>query len=178
QVFDSLYYGEKLFQKIYNIKPPIKILKGNIELERVYVSKRTLSFLKKIFNSKMYLLTGRSKISIQYKIKNMEEYFDVKKSYFIEDLVRDGDGNVNLFKKPSPVPLINLAENQPTLYIGDSTEDLMLAKKAKENLNKIYFAGIVKPNDKTMEKYFMESNADIIISSVNALPKIFKNKIR
>ncbi|MCX8188274.1 MAG: hypothetical protein N3F64_01015 [Nitrososphaeria archaeon] len=178
KIFDSIYYGEKLFQKIYNIVPPIKIPKGNIETERLYISKRTLLFLKETFNSKIYLLTGRSKISIQYKMRYMEEYFDTKKSYFIEDIVRDGVGNINLFKKPSPIPLINLADNQPTLYIGDSTEDLILAKKAKDVSNKIYFAGIVNPNDKMVRRYFMESNADLIVLSVNDLPKVFKNKIK
>lgn len=177
KVFDSIYYGKKLFKKIYAIEPPIKILKGNIERERLHVSKRTLSFLKDIFNSKMYLLTGRSRVSIQYKMKDIEEYFDVKKSFFIEDMVREGFGNVNLVKKPSPAPLLNLADDQTTLYVGDSAEDLILAKKAKEVSNRIYFAGVAKPNDKTLT-YFMESNTDLIISSVNMLPKVFKNSIR
>ncbi len=177
KIFDSIYYGKKLFQKIYATEPPIKILKGNIEIERLHLNKRTLSLLKEIFNSKMYLLTGRSRISIQYKMKDIEEYFDVKKSFFIEDMVREGFGNVNLFKKPSPTPLLNLADDQTTLYVGDSAEDLILAKKAKEVSNKIYFAGVAKPNDR-IRIYFMESNTDLIISSVNMLPKVFKNSIR
>ncbi|MEM4522844.1 MAG: HAD family hydrolase [Nitrososphaeria archaeon] len=177
KVFDSLYYGEELFEKIYNINPPIKIKRGYIEKESLYISKRTLVLLKEIFNSKMYLLTGRSKISVQYKINDIEEYFDMKRSYFIEDIVRDGIGDINLFKKPSPTPLLKLADNQPTLYVGDSAEDLIMAKKAKESSNKIYFAGIAKLDDEAIRKYFMESNADLIISSVNKLPKVFKNKM-
>lgn len=177
KIFDAIYYGEKLFKKIYNIVPPIKILKGNIEIERLYISRRTLSALKMIFDSNMHLLTGRSKISIQHKIKDMEEYFDINNSFFIEDIVRDGIYNINEFKKPSPTPLLKLANNQLTLYIGDSTEDLLLAKKAKEVSKNVFFAGVVKSNDKMTKAYFIESNADLIIHSINKLPKVFKNRM-
>jgi len=176
KTFDAIYYGERLFKKIYNVKPPVNVKRGNIEQEELYVKNSTLSTLKKLFDRKMYLLTGRSKISVEYKIKKLQEYFDIEKSFFIEDLVREGYTDVNKLKKPSPTPLLELACDQPTVYVGDATEDLLLAKRAKESSQNIFFAGIVAENNSAVKKYFIESNADLILSNVNMLPKVFKNR--
>jgi len=178
KAFDAIYYGERLFKRVYNMSPPVNVKRGNIEVEKLYVRKSTLSTLKKLFDHKMYLLTGRSRISVEYKIKNLQEYFDVEKSFFIEDIVREGCTNVDKLKKPSPTPLLQLACDQPTLYVGDATEDLLLAKKAKESSQNIFFAGIIAENDNVVKKYFIESNADLILSNVNMLPKVFKNRCR
>ncbi|MGB9727661.1 MAG: HAD family hydrolase [Nitrososphaeria archaeon] len=175
KAFDAIYYGKELFKKIYNMEPPVNVKSGNIELESLYVSKSTLHTLKELFDYKMYLLTGRSRISVEYKIKDLEEYFNVKNSFFIEDIVREGYTSMDEFKKPSPTPLLKLACGKPTLYVGDAAEDLLLAKRAKEKSQNIFFAGIISSNNGIVKKYFIESNADLILSNVNMLPKVFKN---
>lgn len=177
KAFDAIYYGERLFKQVYGIPPPIRVREGNIELERLYVSKSALSTLKKAFDSRMHLLTGRSRISVKYKIKDLEKYFNLENSFFIEDIVREGLGDANEFKKPSPKPLLILSNSQPTLYVGDSAEDMLLAKRAKELARNIYFAAVIGSNDVGRRRYFMESGADIILSSVNELPKVFKNRV-
>ena len=60
---------------------------------------------------------------------------------------------------------------------GTNFEGKLLREKKPSKKN-IFFAGIIAENDNIVKKYFIESNADLILSNVNMLPKVFKNRCR
>jgi phosphoglycolate phosphatase-like HAD superfamily hydrolase len=109
-----------------------------------------------------------------------------KDSVFLEDEDRK-------YAKPNPYGLkkvidkINI-ENDDILYCGDSIEDLIMCRRAEEELNQknpnktrrvnIIFCGIYgcSSNPNELINNFIDKKADIIIKSVNNLPHIL-NKV-
>ncbi|MEM3404392.1 MAG: hypothetical protein QXJ17_07655 [Nitrososphaeria archaeon] len=177
KLFDSLYYGNSLYTKVYGTRPPLNLSRGFIENEKLLVNEDTLKDLKELFGTKFYILTGRSRIGVEHVLIDLKDFFDFDHSIFIEDMVRTKPEEARDFKKPSPIPLLNLANNSNSLYVGDSAEDVIMSLKAKEMFQKLYFIGVTgnKANPKQMEEFLMSSGADALVDSVNDLVCIFKS---
>lgn len=168
KIFDQMFYGAKLYQKIFHKKSQFQ-QRGLIENDAVIVTKKLLDILNKKFQDKIAIVTGRGKKSAQYSLNQLFHRFDVHASVFLEDEPRK-------LAKPNPKSLImsiNNLNSKYCIYVGDSMEDLLMAKKAKTLGKKTIFCGIYgtseNPNSK---KRFLEKNkADIILESINLLPK-------
>src|SRR5918994_276168 len=192
-------YLKKLrFNKIYPSDYLINIDKIRDYLN--YPGKVTDSIVSTVFDEFFYgqeLFLERYKIKSKYyfgkpliendRIVITDNKFDLlneKNSVFLEDENRK-------FAKPNPYGLkkiinkINIKND--ILYCGDSVEDLIMARRAEEELNQknsnktktnIVFCGIYGCSSNTDEliSKFMEKKADIIIKSVNDLPYIL-NKV-
>jgi len=166
--FDQLFFGPELYNKIFQKKSRFSE-KGFIENDNVIVTSALIETLKKKFNDKIAIVTGRGFNAISLSLKEILNQFNVKNSVFLEDEPRD-------LAKPNPQSLIramNGLNSKNCLYVGDSMEDMILAKKASELGFQATFCGIYG-SDKLPEakkNMFVEKNVPLIIESINFLPK-------
>jgi len=87
---------------------------------------------------------------------------------FLEDESRD-------LAKPNPQPLLDSIKGMNcvlTLYVGDSMEDFIMAKKATEMGSKTIFCGIIGTSKNPQEKLelFQRNGAILVLDSINLLP--------
>jgi len=169
QIFDQLFYGPELYQKLF--KSPSKFSEsGLIEQDDIILNNSLIEKLQKKFNSKIAMVTGRGKESVSYSLKELLEKFDLKNSIFLEDELRE-------LAKPNPKPLLNSIKGMnstSTLYVGDSMEDFIMAKKVTELGHKTVFCGIVGTSKNPQEKLelFEQNDAILALDSIHLLPKV------
>jgi len=168
-IFDQLFYGPELYFKLFNKKSNFSD-QGLIENDVVLVKKELLAKLKKKFDKKIAIVSGRGIESIRYSLKELLEEFNVKNSMFLEDEPRE-------LGKPNPASLFRTLNGigcSHCLYVGDSMEDFIMAQKATEMGKKTTFCGIIGtskfPEEK--KKFFEEKNVPLIVNSIELLPKV------
>jgi HAD superfamily hydrolase (TIGR01548 family) len=168
-IFDQLFYGSELYSKLFKKKSNFSE-KGLIENDIVLVKKELLEKLKKKFDKKIGIVSGRGIESIRYSLKELLDEFNVKNSMFLEDEPRE-------LAKPNPNSLIRTISgigSSHCLYVGDSMEDFIMAQKATEMGKKTTFCGIIGtskfPEEK--RKLFEEKNVSLVVNSIELLPKV------
>ena len=171
--FDQLFFGPELYSKIFQKKSNFSE-KGFIENDNVIVNSELIEALKKKFNDKIGIVTGRGFNAISSSLKEILNQFNVKNSVFLEDEPRD-------LAKPNPQSLIRAMEglnSKNCLYVGDSMEDMMLAQKASELGFKATFCGIYGSGKlpEMKKKLFTECDVPLILESINQLPDILMNE--
>ena len=169
QIFDQLFYGPKLYQKLFKNSSKFSE-SGLIEQDDVILNNFLIEKLQKKFNLKIAMVTGRGKESVSYSLKELLEKFDLKNSIFLEDELRE-------LAKPDPRPLLNSIKGMnstSTLYVGDSMEDFIMAKKVTELGHKTIFCGIVGTSKNPQEKLelFEQNDAILALDSIHLLPKV------
>ena len=124
QIFDQLFYGPDLYQKLFNLTSKFSE-SGLIEQDDILINDNLMKQLIKKFDSKIAMVTGRGKESVRYSLKFLLSKFDLQNSMFLEDELRE-------LAKPNPKSLINSIQGMNSicsLYVGDSMEDFIMAKK-------------------------------------------------
>jgi HAD superfamily hydrolase (TIGR01548 family) len=173
KIFDQLFYGPELYQKLFlnssQFSDP-----GLIEQDDVILNDSLLEQLQKKFNLKIAMVTGRGKESASYSLKQLLEKFDLQNSIFLEDESRE-------LAKPNPQPLLNSIKGMnsvSTLYVGDSMEDFIMAKKVTEMGCKTLFCGIIGTSKNPQEKLelFKQNEVVLVLDSIHLLPKILHLK--
>ena len=169
QIFDQLFYGSELYKKLFD-KDSKFSEPGLIEQDDVILNNSLLELLEKKFNSKIAMVTGRGKESVSYSLKELLPRFDSKNSAFLEDESRD-------LAKPNPKPLLDSIKGMngtSTLYVGDSMEDLIMAKRVTDMGNKTIFCGIIGTSKNPQEKLelFEKNEAVLVLESIHLLPKV------
>ncbi|MFB5621139.1 MAG: HAD family hydrolase, partial [Nitrosopumilus sp.] len=136
RIFDQIFYGPELYEKLFhnasNFSDP-----GLIEQDDVILNDSLIEKLLKKFNSKIAMVTGRGKESVSYSLKSLLNKFDLNNSIFLEDESRE-------LAKPNPEPLLNSINGMnstSTLYVGDSFEDFIMAKKTTDLGHETTFCG-------------------------------------
>ncbi len=167
--FDELFYGKKLFTKLYRRKPKFFKGKGLIENDIVLIDKKFLDEIRKKFGTNISIVTGRGHISASHSLKKLFDDFNIKNSRFLEDEPRK-------MAKPNPEPLISSIKGMKTsctIFVGDSTEDYLMAKEARKKGIEVVFCGVYGTSKDPASKraLFEEKGADIIIKSVALIPK-------
>ena len=165
--FDQLFFGPKLYEKIFQKKSKFSD-KGFIENDNVIVTSALIETLKKKFNDKIAIVTGRGLDAISSSLKEILNQFNVESSVFLEDESRD-------LAKPNPQSLIRAMKglnSKNCLYVGDSMEDMILAKKASELGFNATFCGIYGSSKlpEMKKKLFIESGTPLILETINQLP--------
>ena len=165
--FDQLFFGQELYAKIFQ-KESCFSEKGLIENDKVVVSSELIGTLKKKFNDKIAIVTGRGFNAISSSLKELLNQFNVENSVFLEDEPRD-------LAKPNPESLIRAMKglnSKNCLYVGDSMEDMMLAQKASELGFNATFCGIYGSGKlpEMKKKLFTENNVPLILETINQLP--------
>lgn len=167
-IFDQIFYGPELYSKLFK-KDSEFTEQGLIENDIILVKKEMIEILKKKFNEKIAIVTGRGRESIQYSLKDLLDEFNVDCSIFLEDQPRE-------LAKPNPDSLIQTIKklnSTHSIFVGDSMEDFIMAQKATQMGNKTTFCGIIGsskyPEEK--KKLFEEKNVSLILNSIDLLPK-------
>ncbi|HEX5187155.1 MAG TPA: HAD family hydrolase, partial [Nitrososphaeraceae archaeon] len=134
-VFDEFFYGQELFSKKHRIKPEYYFGKPLIENDRIVITDNTIRKIRERFNGKIAMVSGRSKIAAAYALDKKFYLLNEKdNSVFLEDEDRK-------YAKPNPYGLkkvinkINIENDDDILYCGDSIEDLIMCRRAEEELN-------------------------------------------
>jgi phosphoglycolate phosphatase-like HAD superfamily hydrolase len=70
KIFDQLFYGSELYEKLFKIKSQF-VESGLIENDEVIVNDSLILKLETKFNSKISIVTGRGKESVRYSLKNL-----------------------------------------------------------------------------------------------------------
>ena len=171
--FDQLFFGPELYEKIFQKKSKFSD-KGFIENDNVIVTSALIEALKKKFNDKIAIVTGRGLDAISSSLKEILNQFNVESSVFLEDESRD-------LAKPNPQSLIRAMKglnSKNCLYVGDSMEDMILAKKASELGFNATFCGIYGSGKlpEMKKKLFTEHNVPLILETINQLPDILTNE--
>jgi len=169
QIFDQLFYGPELYEKLFRNTSKFSE-PGLIEQDDVILNNLLIEKLQKKFNSKITIVTGRGKESASYSLKTLLEKFDLKNSTFLEDESRE-------LAKPNPQPLLDAIKGMnsiSTLFVGDSMEDFIMAKKATDLGSKTTFCGIIGTSKNPQEKLelFQRNGAILVLDSINLLPKV------
>ena len=166
--FDQLFFGPELYSKIFQKESNFSE-KGFIENDKVIVSSELIGTLKKKFDDKIAVVTGRGFNAISSSLKEVLNQFNVKSSVFLEDESRD-------LAKPNPESLIRAMkglDSKNCLYVGDSMEDIILTEKASELGFQATFCGIYGSTKlpEMKKNMFVKKNASFILESINSLPK-------
>ena len=169
KIFDQIFYGSELYEKLFKIKSNFSE-SGLIENDIVIISDSLISKLKLKFDSKISIVTGRGKESVRYSLKKLLNQFDLDNSTFLEDESRN-------IAKPNPSSLIRSIKgmgSNNSILVGDSMEDLIMAKKATEQGYKTTFCGIIGTSKNSQEKFelFEKNGALVVLESINVLPKV------
>jgi len=169
RIFDQIFYGPELYSKLFKQKSQFSE-NGLIDNDVVILNEFLIKKLQKRFSSKISIVSGRGKKSIRYSLKSMLDKFDLKNSAFLEDEQRE-------LANPNPESLVRSIKGMKCnhcIYVGDSMEDFIMAKKATNLGHKTTFCGIIgtsKNPHKKME-LFQQSGALLVLESINLLPKV------
>ena len=169
QIFDQLFYGPQLYLKLFQNTSKFSY-PGLIENDIVIFNDNLSEKLLKKFGKQISMVTGRGKESVSYSLKKLLETFDLENSLFLEDESRE-------LAKPNPKALLNSItgmNSKSCLYVGDSMEDFIMAKKATILGNNATFCGIIGTSKNPQEKLklFEQNEAILVLDSINLLPKV------
>jgi len=169
QIFDQLFYGPELYLKLFKNNSKFSD-PGLIENDDVILDDELCIKLQKKFGNQISMVTGRGKESVSYSLKNLLQKFDLPNSVFLEDESRD-------LAKPNPQALVDSIHGMSSkscLYVGDSMEDFIMAKKATILGNKTTFCGIIGTSKNPQEKLklFEQNGAILVLDSITLLPKV------
>ena len=167
-VFDEFFYGPALFQEQHDMKPLYYHGKPLIENDKMIINDRTLKIISQKFHGNIATISGRSRIAAQHTLRPLFKIFNPMASVFLEDEDRK-------HWKPNPYSIkkaMNCLGAKTAFYVGDSIEDLYMAKQAdRADEIKILFIGVygcsVRPEETV--RRFNESHADIVTKNVNSL---------
>jgi len=169
QIFDQLFYGPELYSKLFQNTSKFSE-PGLIENDVVIFNNDLADKLGNKFHNQISMVTGRGKESVKYSLKHLLDKFDLQNSMFLEDEPRE-------LAKPNPQSLVNSItgmNSESCLYVGDSMEDFIMAKKATILGNNTTFCGIIGTSKNPEEKLqlFEQNEAILVLDSINLLPKV------
>jgi HAD superfamily phosphatase len=179
-VFDELYFGSSLFEKIHGVRASSPRAKGLIELEKTLVSRSTLESLeRRLGGARLAMVTGRPFVGTERSLgKTIMSYFDKEASMFIGDADIDLDlrAEYDRYRKPNPEALLRAREklsSDTLLYVGDSAEDLMMVQSARRRgVDGILFAGVYQTSAVRADQasFFEREGSDVVAETVNQIP--------
>ena len=169
KIFNQLFYGPELYKKLFNGVSNFSE-SGLIENDDVILNDLLIEKLRKKFNSNIAMVTGRGKESVKHSLKSLLNEFNLDNSVFLEDESRE-------LAKPNPQPLLNSIQGMNsicTLYVGDSMEDFIMAKKVTDLGYNTIFCGIIGTSKNPQEKLdlFEQNDAILVLDSIHQLPKV------
>ena len=169
QIFNELFYGPQLYKKIFS-KDSEFSEPGLIEQDHVILNNDLMRKLSQKFGIKIAMLTGRGLESVKYSLEKYLEKFDIENSIFLEDMPRS-------LAKPNPVTLhqcFDAMNCKKIIYVGDSMEDLLMAKQVAKSGKNVIFCGIIgtSKNPAAKLELFEANGAILALDSIHQLPKV------
>lgn len=169
KIFDQIFYGPELYNKLFKQKSQFSE-DGLIDNDVVILNLQLIQKLKSKFGKNIAIVSGRGLESIRYSLESLLDEFDLKNSAFLEDEPRE-------LAKPNPESLIRSIKGMDCnhcIYVGDSMEDFIMAKKATKQSCKIIFCGIIgtSKNPQAKLELFQHNGAKLVLESINLIPKM------
>jgi phosphoglycolate phosphatase-like HAD superfamily hydrolase len=180
-LFDEIYHGPTLYDELYRVKPRFYRGRGLIERDRLLVTESELGLFKARFDGKLALATGRPRKAAEYSLGKLTSYFNLEASVFIgdADVPSSQDKQLVAFRKPSGLALVrarDVFETDSILYVGDSAEDLGMAKNARRSGVDVSFVATYGTSYRPREQmdFFKHGGADLIIPSLGNAVDLLK----
>jgi phosphoglycolate phosphatase-like HAD superfamily hydrolase len=184
-LFDELYLGSSLYQRIYGLKPALHLTRGLIDNESLIVRKDTLVYMKRRFTGGLGLTTGRTRLAAEKTIGNiLKEFFIGSNALtFSDDLFEEYErrkaAGTNVWPgKPDPYALTRtmggLRGYRRMIFVGDSMEDLKMCSKVKGFGDSVLFVGVYKHtiNPGATVKVFLDNQAAAVLPTINELKEL------
>lgn len=176
-IFDEMYFGSDNIREVRR-RGPFFSFRGMIENEKLMVDSSTLREFKRMFG-RMGLATGRGSWETYKTLGDLISYFDRGACVFIADKISQlTGGDLVMYEKPSPYALLESVRNlgvdgNTVIYVGDSVADLLMWKKAREQVGDLLFVGVYGGINETDRLFcFIEGGADVVIPDVTELIKL------
>jgi HAD superfamily phosphatase len=185
-VFEEIFCGVNLFQEQYGIQPQFYWGNGLINEEKTIISWKILEELASLMGRHNFgIATGRPYLLARHTLGKILEGFNRKATVFIEDVVeeerRERRKGVEVdLTKPDPFSLLRSAEGlQPfhtAAFVGDSAEDVMMAKQAWRRNGRFLAVGVYSTSrfKEDLISNFVRLKADAILPSINELAGLLK----
>jgi phosphoglycolate phosphatase-like HAD superfamily hydrolase len=176
RVFDEYFYGPQLFRKQHGVNSKFYSGKPLIENDSLLVTSSTLKKISNIFDKKIGIVSGRSRIAAEYSMKSIFQFFDMNGSVYLEDEKKE-------MGKPNPSALIKSIKSfgvSNAFYVGDSAEDLFMVQRARKISNlDIKLVGVCASNARSSQirSLFVSNGTSLIVKNVNEIPNIL-NKVK
>ncbi|MCS6803750.1 MAG: hypothetical protein RMM98_14110 [Acidobacteriota bacterium] len=187
-IFDEIFYGPDLFQRVHRQPAQYYTGRGAIDNERPIITDATLKQLTKIVGTpNLGIASGRGTVATRYTLGAMFDAFNPRARILLEDDELNTHADVQTLRaeraKPAPYSLLAAAQAmnpfKRALYVGDSAEDFIMTRRANQHDPRYLFAGVTDSSHdpKAKRMMFVEAMADVILPSVNELP-IFLQAVR
>jgi len=170
--FEEIYLGANLYKKFYGEKPSKNTpIKGMIENEKIIAKPKLFKQLKNLDIKGFGITSGRPRDQALYTLKkfNILKYFEKTALLFMHDAPKGKE-------KPHPYTLDltfkkleNAGYTEPSIYVGDTISDLIMAKNYGECISVCVLSASFDREEAL--KQFKAKGADIIIEDVSKLPK-------
>lgn len=181
-VFDEIFYGSFLFEKIHGHKRQFYDGIGNVENEKetVLVTTALLRELAQIIGKPNFgIVSGRDSSSAHFSLGDTLDHFKKDAVIFLMDKHSShtlSEEERSQFKKPNAYPLLEASKGlipfQYALFVGDSAEDIIMVQRANSLASRFISVGVYSLSNFPEEliSYFISAKADVIVSSIIQLP--------
>ncbi|MGA2664075.1 MAG: HAD family hydrolase [Nitrososphaerales archaeon] len=181
--FDQVYYGARLFRRVYGVAPAVSYPEGLIDRETLLVGRDDLVRFRRLAGGggRMAMATGRPFVAVKHTLGPLLRFFERAASVYI------GDGDIYpalepelaVFRKPSGASLVRAHQRlgaKVMLYIGDSAEDRLMVDDARRSYPNTLFAGICGSSfdEAEQERYFTRTSSDVLVRSVDQVPEVLE----
>lgn len=138
RIFQEVYLGKDLFQKVQFKRPLYWNKRGLIHKERFIFRKSTLVKLKK-WGVKLGIATGRPRFEARHALERFGVLHLFEAITSIDDVRKAEREMRQSLRKPHPYSLLETARQlgvrDRLMYIGDLPDDILAAEKAKESID-------------------------------------------
>lgn len=185
-VFEEIFCGADLFQEQYGVKPQFYWGSGLINEEKKIISLKLLEELASLMGQHNFgIATGRPYLLARHTLGTILDGFTRKATVFIEDVLeeerkeRSKGVEVDL-TKPDPFSLLRSAEGltpfHTAAFVGDSAEDVIMAKKACRLNGRFLAVGVYSTSrfKEDLISNFVTLETDVILPSINELAGLLK----
>jgi len=179
-VFEEFFCGASLFRKVYGISPQFNNGSGLIGNGRLIIKPETLDSLISLLGRRsLGIASGSRREPAEYILNGLIEKFNSKALIFLDDVDEAERSLGRCLRKPHPFSLLRASEGlegSRIIYVGDSVEDVLMAREASRRNGKFIFAGVYRYTalEEDTLKAFLEHKCDMILPTVNELPLILE----
>jgi phosphoglycolate phosphatase-like HAD superfamily hydrolase len=173
-IFSDLYYGEEIVPRIHGHGPYFRLGKGLYRNESIFVKEETLRRLASMLGREhLGIVSGRDRTVTEIVLGDLVKYFNMEASVFIAD--DEKLGAPPSIEKPSPYSLIKSISSMgnvfKAVYVGNSAEDIMMARNAANFGVKTLFIGVtgLSHSPSLDREMFISMGADAIVETPDSL---------
>lgn len=169
EAFDQIFYGPDLYRSVFGKESQFDA-PGLIENERILLDGTVSESLQRRFGQKMALVTGRGYDSARHTLgDDIMGIFMAEASMFLEDKPR-------WLAKPNPESLesaIRIMDANLCIYVGDSAEDMMMARRSSVP---VIFVGVYGTAPDPVSRYNLFESAGVqnMIRDISSLPSLLE----